>query len=144
MVTQLSEKSRSADKEIARLQSKLASNEGNNLLDQVSEIAGVKVLAEKIEGDAKSLRGTLDQLKNKLGSGVIALAVVNGDKVNLIAGVTNDLTDRFHAGQLVSYLAGQLGGKGGGRPDMAQAGASNVDLLPKAMDTVSAWVSERA
>ena len=88
------------------------------------------------------MRDTLDQLKNKLGSGVILLAAVNGNKVNLIAGVTKDLTDRLRAGDLVKLAAEQVGGKGGGRPDMAQAGGSDPNGVPKALELTHSWVRE--
>jgi len=102
------------------------------------------VLAARLDGvDPKSLRDTLDQLKNKLGSAVILLAAVNDDKVNLIAGVTKDLTDRCRAGDLVKLAAEQVGGKGGGRPDMAQAGGSDPSGVPRALDMAHSWARER-
>jgi alanyl-tRNA synthetase len=108
------------------------------------EVNGVKVLAARLDGvEPKSLRDTLDQLKNKLGSAVILLAAVNGEKVNLIAGVTKDLTDRCRAGDLVKLAAEQVGGKGGGRPDMAQAGGSDPSGVPKALELAAGWVGER-
>lgn len=140
---QVLEKAKQQEKEIERLKSKMAANAGDGLLDQVQVIDGVNLLAAQISGDAKSLRDTLDQLKNKLGSGVIALAVVNEGKVNLICGVTKDLLNRYKAGDLVNHLALQLGGKGGGRPDMAQAGAPNPDGLAVALASVSDWIKSR-
>jgi len=104
------------------------------------------VLAKRLEGVAgKELRGMLDQLKNKLGSGIVVLGVADAEagKVSLIAGVTDDLTGQIKAGELVKHVAAQVGGKGGGRPDMAQAGGSDVEALPGALDSVPAWVEER-
>ena len=101
----------------------------------------MKVLAAVVEGaDAKSLRDTMDQVKNKMGSGVILLAAVDGDKVPLVAGVTKDLTDKVRAGDLMKEFAGRLGGKGGGRPDMAQGGGSDSAALPAVLQEVPAWV----
>lgn len=105
---------------------------------------GIKLLAAKLDGvDSKSLRDTLDQLKNKLKSGVVILGVAEGDKVSLIAGVTADLTSRVKAGELLNHVATQVGGKGGGRPDMAQGGGTEPAKLPGALDSVRAWVEGR-
>ena len=135
---------RDLEKEIARLKQKLASGTGSDLTANAVEVAGVKVLAANVDGaDAKSLRDTLDQVKNKLGSGVILLSAVNDGKVALAAGVTKDLTDRVRAGDLMKEFATRLGGKGGGRPDMAQGGGTDVDALAGVLDTVPAWVSEQ-
>ncbi|MFO1374489.1 MAG: alanine--tRNA ligase [Agitococcus sp.] len=143
-VQQLAERNRDLEKEIERLKAKLASSASNDLLSQVQDINGVKLLAVKLEGaDSKSLRTTLDQLKNKLASGVIVLATVEGDKVTVIAGVTADLTTRFKAGDLVQHISTQLGGKGGGRPDMAQGGGTNVAALPQALNSVSLWLQQK-
>ncbi len=143
-VQQLAERNRDLEKEIERLKAKLASSASNDLLSQVQDINGVKLLAVKLEGaDSKSLRTTLDQLKNKLASGVILLATVEGDKVTVIAGVTADLTSRFKAGDLVQHISTQLGGKGGGRPDMAQGGGTNVAALPQALNSVSLWLQQK-
>jgi len=139
----LFEKNRQLDKKIVKLQSKLASTEGDNLLDEVQQISGIKLLSAKIDADPRSLRETLDQIKNKLGSGVIALAVENQGKVNLIVGVTKDLTSQFKAGELVNFLAQQLGGKGGGRPDMAQAGAPNSEGLDSVLASAAAWLESK-
>jgi len=110
---------------------------------QAVEINGAKLLAARLDGaDPKSLRDTVDQLKNKLGSAVILLAAVNGDKVNLIAGVTKDLTDRLRAGDLVKLAAQEVGGKGGGRPDMAQAGGNDPGGVSRALELARSWVSE--
>ena len=143
-VQQLAERNRDLEKEIERLKAKLASSASNDLLSQVQNINGVKLLAVKLEGaDSKSLRTTLDQLKNKLASGVIVLSTVEGDKVTVIAGVTADLTSRFKAGDLVQHISTQLGGKGGGRPDMAQGGGTNVAALPQALNSVSLWLQQK-
>ena len=105
---------------------------------------GIKLLAVSItDADTQFLRTTFNLLKSKLASGVILLAAVEGDKVSVIAGVTADLTSRFKAGDLVQTISAQLGGKGGGRPDMAQGGGSNVSALPQALVSVSAWIKER-
>lgn len=140
----LLEKTRQQEKELEKLKSKLAASEGDTLLDQVQNIAGVKVLAAIIDADPKVLREVLDQVKNKLGSGVVALAVDSGGKTNLIAGVTKDLTDTYKAGELVNFLAQQLGGKGGGRPDMAQAGAGSSEGLDKVIASVAEWVKAKS
>ncbi|MDZ7854412.1 MAG: alanine--tRNA ligase [Halomonas sp.] len=143
-VESLLERNRTLEKELERLKAKLASAAGNDMVNDAREIKGVKVLAKRLEGVAgKELRGLLDQLKNKLGSGIVVLGVADAGKVSLIAGVTEDLTDRVKAGELVNHVAAQVGGKGGGRPDMAQAGGSDVTALPGALESVPAWVEER-
>jgi alanyl-tRNA synthetase len=134
---------RELEKEIARLKQKLASSAGGDLTAGAVDVAGVKVLAANVDGaDAKSLRDTLDQCKNKLGSGVILLSAVTDDKVALAAGVTGDLTARVKAGDLMRDVAQRLGGKGGGRPDMAQGGGSDVAALPDVLKGVPDWVAE--
>lgn len=143
-VIALLEKSKGLEKQIAQLNDKLASAAGASLLDSIVEINGVKLLVANVEGtESKALRGMVDDLKNKIGSGVIALGVASGDKVSLIAGVTKDLTGKVKAGELVNHMAGQVGGKGGGRPDMAQAGGSEPQNLAAALDSVTAWLTER-
>lgn len=143
-VTALLEKSKGLEKQIAQLNDKLASAAGASLLDSIVEINGVKLLVANVEGtESKALRGMVDDLKSKIGSGVIALGVASGDKVSLIAGVTKDLTGKVKAGELVNHMAGQVGGKGGGRPDMAQAGGSEPQNLAAALDSVTAWLTER-
>lgn len=135
---------RQLEKEVDRLQAKLASNQGSDLASQAQEISGIKVLAVRIDGaDTKILRETMDQLKNKLGSAVILLATVNGEKVSLVAGVTKDQTDRLAAGKLVNLVAEQVGGKGGGRPDMAMAGGNNPAALDAALESVPEWVRQQ-
>jgi alanyl-tRNA synthetase len=143
-VTALLEKSKGLEKQIAQLNDKLASAAGASLLDSIVEINGVKLLVANVEGtESKALRGMVDDLKNKIGSGVIALGVASGEKVSLIAGVTKDLTGKVKAGELVNHMASQVGGKGGGRPDMAQAGGSQPENLNAALDSVTAWVTEK-
>ena len=128
-------------KELDQLKTKLASQAGSDLAGAAIEIEGIKVLAQKIEGaDPKSLRDTLDQLKNKLGSAAIVLGTSNGSKVSLIAGVTKDQTNRIKAGDLVNAVAVQVGGKGGGRPDMAQAGGNDPAKLDSALESVPDWI----
>ena len=140
-LSKLVERNRKLEKELEQIKSKLASAAGSDLASQAVDVNGAKVLAARLDGvDPKSLRDTLDQLKNKLGSGVILLAAVNGNKVNLIAGVTKDLTDRLRAGDLVKLAAEQVGGKGGGRPDMAQAGGSDPNGVPQALELTLSWV----
>ena len=132
------------EKELARLKSKLAAAQGDDLSSSAVDVKGVRVLAAEIDGaDAKALRETLDKLKDKLGSAAIVLGARLGDKVTLIAGVTADLMTRVKAGELVNHVASQCGGKGGGRPDMAQAGGTLPDNLPKALESVAAWIAER-
>ena len=133
------------EKEVARVKSKMASGQGEDIVAKAKTVNGVTMLATVLpDSDVALLRQTVDQLKAKLKSAVILLASVNGEKVILIAGVTNDLTDKFKAGELVNYVANQVGGKGGGRPDLAQAGGTNPDTLNAAIDSVSGWISERA
>lgn len=138
------ERQRSLEKELERLKAKLASATGNDLLEEARDVAGIKVLATQLEGiSGKELRGLHDQLKQKLGSGVLVLATSQDGKVSLIAGVTDDLTARVKAGELVNHVAAQVGGKGGGRPDMAQAGGSDPSQLPAALESVPAWVAQK-
>lgn len=143
-VGQLVEQNRKLEKELEQLKAKLASSQGSDMASQAIEINGIKVLAAKLEGgDAKALRDTVDQLKNKLGSAAVVLATVNGEKVALAAGVTQDQTKQIKAGELVNHVAQQIGGKGGGRPDMAQAGGNNPAALDQALASVEAWVREK-
>jgi alanyl-tRNA synthetase len=140
-IGQILDNMKSLEKELAALKSKLASAQGDELLTQAHDINGVKVLAAKLEGaDAATLRETLDKLKDKLKSAVILLAAVSDGKVSLIAGVTSDATAKVKAGELVNFVAQQVGGKGGGRPDMAQAGGTQPEHLPAALASVLAWV----
>ncbi len=143
-VAQLLENNRRMEKELDQLKGKLASAAGSDLASSAVEMNGVKVLAAKLDGaDPKSLRDTMDQLKNKLGSAVVVLATVSGDKVSLVAGVTQDQTGSVKAGDLVKMVAEQVGGKGGGRPDMAQAGGNQPQALDGALSSVESWVRER-
>ncbi len=140
-VRQLLERSRELEKELERLKGKLATSAGAELVAQAVDIDGIKVLAARLDGaDPKSLRDTVDQLKNKLGSAAVVLATVSGDKVSLVAGVTKDRTDRIKAGELVNVVATQVGGKGGGRPDMAQAGGTQPAGLDAALQAVPDWI----
>jgi alanyl-tRNA synthetase len=140
-VSALRAENRDLEKEIARLKQKLATSAGGDLTSKAVEVAGIKVLAANVDGgDAKSLRDTLDQVKNKLGSGVILLSAIDGDKVALAAGVTKDLTGKVKAGDLMREFAQRLGGKGGGRPDMAQGGGTDVVGLPEVLKAVPGWV----
>jgi len=143
-VSQLLEKTRRLEKELQQLKGKLASSQGSDLAAQAVEIDGIKVLAARLDGaDVQTLRDTLDQLKNKLGSAAVVLGTVSGDKVSIVAGVTRDQTGRIKAGDLVNAVASQVGGKGGGRPDMAQAGGNQPENLDVALKSVAQWVSDR-
>ncbi|MGL5522734.1 MAG: alanine--tRNA ligase [Aeromonas veronii] len=143
-VRQILDKSKMMERELEQLKAKLAAQAGNDLLGQVIEINGQKVLVAALEGaDPKSLRGMLDELKNQIKSGVVLLATCADGKVNLIAGVTNDLTGKVKAGELVNLVAQQVGGKGGGRPDMAQAGGTQPEAVPAALQSVHSWLEER-
>ncbi len=141
---QLLDKARKLEKELEQLKGKFASAQGSDLAAQAQQIDGIKVLAARLDGaDAKSLRDTVDQLKNKLGSAAIVLATVTDGKVSLVAGVTADFQQRIKAGELVNLVASQVGGKGGGRADMAQAGGTNPAALDGALKSVGDWVRER-
>jgi alanyl-tRNA synthetase len=136
---------KSLEKELAALKGKLASAQGDELLAQAVDVNGIKVLAATLNGaDVPALRETMDKLKDKLKTAAIVLAAVNDGKVSLIAGVTSDATAKVKAGELVNFVAQQVGGKGGGRADMAQAGGTDASGLPKALDGVANWVRERA
>ncbi|WP_375751360.1 alanine--tRNA ligase [Vibrio sp. HN007] len=137
-------KAKSLEKEIQQLKDKLAAVESANVMGKVQNIAGHKVLIAALEGaDNKNLRTMVDDIKNQVGSGIILLANVANGKVGLIAGVTKDLTGQVKAGELVNLVAQQVGGKGGGRPDMAQAGGTDIDALPEALKSVNPWLEER-
>jgi alanyl-tRNA synthetase len=136
---------RALDKEIAALKGRLASAQGDELLARAVDVKGIKVLAAMLEGaDARALRETMDKLKDKLKSAAIVLAVVDGGKVQLAAGVTSDRTASLKAGELVNFVAQQVGGKGGGKPDLAMAGGTDAAALPQALASVAGWVAERA
>ena len=143
-VSSLLDEKKALEKELSRLKSKLASSQGDDLADQAIAVGSAKVLAAKLDGaDAKTLRETMDKLKDKLKSAAIVLGAVEDDKVTLIAGVTADLTAKVKAGELVNFVAQQVGGKGGGRPDMAQAGGTEPAKLPAALASVGDWVKAR-
>ena len=143
-ITQIIDNVRNLEKELARLKSKLASSQGDDLATQAVDVKGIKLLAAAMEGaDSKALREGMDKLKDKLKSAAIVLAAVEGGKVTLIAGVTADLTDRVKAGELVNFVAQQVGGKGGGRADMAQAGGTDPSKLPEALASVRGWVEQK-
>jgi alanyl-tRNA synthetase len=143
-VAALLEDKKALEKELGRLKSKLALGQGQDLAAQAVDVKGAKVLAATVDGaDAKTLRETMDKLKERLKSAAIVLGAVNDGKVSLIAGVTADLTGRLKAGELVNFVAQQVGGKGGGRPDMAQAGGTEPAKLPHALDSVRNWVEQR-
>jgi alanyl-tRNA synthetase len=144
-VSAVLEQVRALEKEITALKGKLASAQGDELMAQAVDVKGLKVLAATLEGaDAKTLRETLDKLKDKLKTAAIVLAAVDGGKVQLAAGVTADSIGRVKAGELVNFVAQQVGGKGGGKPDMAMAGGTDAAALPKALASVAGWVGERA
>jgi alanyl-tRNA synthetase len=143
-IAQILDSVKNLEKELARLKSKLASSQGDELADRAVVVKGAKVLAATLDGaDAKALRETMDKLKDRLKSAVVVLAAVEGGKVALIAGVTADLTSKVKSGDLVNYVAQQVGGKGGGRPDMAQAGGTSPEKLPDALASVRGWVERR-
>ena len=133
------------EKELEKLKAKLASAQGDELVSKAVDIKGLKVLAAKLDGaDAKALRETMDKLKDKLKTAAIVLAAVDGDKVQIAAGVTADSIGRIKAGELVNFVAQQVGGKGGGKPDMAMAGGTDASKLAGALASVQGWVQERA
>ena len=143
-VEQLVSRTKQLEKEIGQLKQELAAQAGSDLVNNTIEINGVKVLIADLGGvESKDLRGMVDELKNKMQSGIIMLATANGPKVGLIAGVTKDLVGRVKAGELVNMVAQQVGGKGGGRPDMAQAGGSQPENITVALDSVSSWLAEK-
>lgn len=143
-IAQIIDNVRQTEKELARLKTKMASSQGANLASQAQDVNGVKVLAANLENaDAKTLRETLDQLKDTLKSCAIVLSTVTDGKVTLIAGVSADLTGKIKAGELVNFVAQQVGGKGGGRPDMAQAGGTQPEQLPAALQGVKGWVETK-
>ena len=136
-VTQLIKQQKELEKQIATFQKQLASNQGDDLVGQAQEVNGVKLLSTVVKGvSGKDLRDIADKLKDKLGSAVVVLAVVSGDKVSLVAGVTKDLTDKYQAGKILNHVAQQVGGKGGGRPDMAQGGGTDPSSLGSALASV--------
>jgi len=143
-IAQVLDQVKSLEKEMAALKGKLASSQGDELMTQAVDVKGVKVLSALLPGaDAKTLRDTMDKLKDKLKTAVIVLAAVEGDKVQLAAGVTSDTIGKVKAGELVNFVAQQVGGKGGGKPDMAMAGGTDATNLNAALDSVQDWVTER-
>jgi alanyl-tRNA synthetase len=135
---------RALERELAALKGRLASAQGDELLAQARDVKGLKVLAATLQGaDARVLRETMDRLKDKLKSAAIVLATVEAGKVQLAAGVTADAMARVKAGELVNFVAGQVGGKGGGKPDLAMAGGTDAAALPQALASVQGWVAER-
>ncbi|NRF17217.1 alanine--tRNA ligase [Vibrio coralliilyticus] len=137
-------KAKALEKEIQKLKDKMAAAESANIMGKAQEINGVKVLiAAMQDADPKNLRTMVDDIKNQMGSGIVMLANINGEKIGLIAGVTKDLIGKVKAGDLVKMVAEQVGGKGGGRPDMAQAGGTDVEALPDAIKSVQPWLKER-
>jgi alanyl-tRNA synthetase len=143
-IAQVQDNVKALEKELARLKSKLASSQGDDLAAQAIDVKGIKVLAASLEGaDAKTLRETMDQLKSKLGSAIVVLGAVEAGKVQLAAGVTADAVGKVKAGDLVNYVAQQVGGKGGGRADMAMAGGTEPSRLPAALASVRAWAEQR-
>ncbi|MFZ6678729.1 alanine--tRNA ligase [Undibacterium sp. Tian12W] len=143
-IGQVQDHVKALEKELATLKSKMASSQGDDLVNQAVDVKGIKVLAATLQGaDVTALRETMDKLKDKLKTAAIVLAAVNDGKVSLIAGVTADSTSRIKAGDLVNFVAQQVGGKGGGRPDMAQAGGTDASGLTKALEGVTEWVTSR-
>ena len=143
-VRSLLEEKKALEKELAKVRSRLAMGQGQDLASQAVDVKGAKVLVATLDGaDAKTLRDSMDKLKDRLKSAAIVLGAVNDGKISLIAGVTDDLTAKVKAGELVNFVAQQVGGKGGGRPDMAQAGGTEPAKLPAALQSVKDWVEQR-
>lgn len=143
-VQQLASSNRSLEKQLEQLKSKMASSAGSDLASQAEELSGIQFLAAAVDGfNSKTLRDTVDQLKNKLGSSVVVLISAADGKVSIVAGVSKDLTGKVKAGDLANMIATQVGGKGGGRPDMAMAGGSDVDAVPAALASVKPWLQEK-
>jgi len=143
-VAQVLDQVRALEKELATMKGRLASSQGDELLARAVDVKGLKVLAARLDGaDARTLRETLDKLKDKLKTAVIVLAAVDGGRVQLAAGVTSDATMKVKAGELVNHVAQQVGGKGGGKADMAMAGGSDPSRLASALASVEGWVAER-
>ncbi|KRD18497.1 alanine--tRNA ligase [Acidovorax sp. Root267] len=143
-ISQALDNARALEKEVAALKGKLASNQGDELVNQAVDVKGLKVLAAALPGaDAKTLRDTMDKLKDKLKTAAIVLAAVDGDKVQIAAGVTADSVGKVKAGELVNFVAQQVGGKGGGKPDMAMAGGTDASKLPAALASVTGWVTQQ-
>ncbi len=143
-IVQLQDQMKGLDRELSTLKARFASSQGDDLAGKAIDVSGIKVLASMVEGaDVPGLRNAMDKLKDKLKTAAIVLATVKDGKVSLIAGITSDMTSKIKAGELVNFVASQVGGKGGGRPDMAQAGGSDPSGLPEALKSVKKWVQER-
>jgi alanyl-tRNA synthetase len=143
-VKQLQEKNKNLERELDQLKGQIAKAAGGDLISQAIEVEGINVLAAHVDGsDSKTLREMVDQLKNKLGSAAVVLSTEQSGKVILVAGVSKEQTRQIKAGELVNAVAQQVGGKGGGRPDMAQAGGDNPDALEAALKSVPAWVKQQ-
>ena len=143
-VKQLTDANRVLEKEVELLKAKIASGAGDDLLQKAIDLDGIKLLIANVERvNSKALRDTVDQLKNKLGTSIVVLATVIEGKVSLVVGVSKDLTGKIKAGELINMVAEQVGGKGGGRPDMAMAGGTDSVALPKALESVEAWVKAK-
>ena len=143
-LSQLNDNIRRLEKDLSRLKSKLAGSQGDDLINQVRNIKGVKVLASSLEGvDTKTMREILDRLREKLKTCIVVFGTESEGKVKLIAGITEDLTIKIKAGELVNFVAMQVGGKGGGRADIAQAGGIQPENLEKALDSVPGWVEQK-
>jgi len=143
-ISRLQEEKRAMEKELARLKAKLASGQGDDLAASAVDVKGIKVLAATLEGaDANTLPEVLDKLKDKLKTAAIVLSAVDGGKVALIAGVTKDASAKIKAGDLLNFVAQQVGGKGGGKPEMARGSGTDASKLPEALKGVQAWVAER-
>ena len=143
-VVSLQNQTKELEKALNSAKQKLASQQGADMLNSVIEIKGTKVLIANLEGvESKSLRSMMDDIKNRIGEGIVVLGVAGDNKVNLIAGVTKGLTSKVKAGELVNFVAAQVGGKGGGRPDMAQAGGSQPENLSAALDSINAWLEDK-
>lgn len=143
-IVQLQDQMKGLDRELSTLKTRFASSQGDDLAGKAIDVSGIKVLASMVEGaDVPGLRNAMDKLKDKLKTAAIVLATVKDGKVSLIAGITSDMTSKIKAGELVNFVASQVGGKGGGRPDMAQAGGSDPSGLPEALKSVKNWVQER-
>ena len=144
-LNQLIDRSRALEKEVEELKSRVASASGDELAGQAQEVNGIKVLSARLDDvEPKALRDTVDRLKDKLGSSVVVIGSSGDGKVRMAAGVSKDLLARIQAGNLVNFVAQQVGGRGGGRPDFAQAGGSQPENLDGALESVRGWVSENA
>lgn len=143
-ISAMQQHTKDLDKALSAAKQKLASQQGADLLSQTRDINGTKVLVAKLDGvEPKALRGMMDDIKNRIGEGIVVLGIASADKVNLIAGVTKSLTAKVKAGDVVNHVAAQVGGKGGGRPDMAQAGGDEPQHLDSALDSVHGYLTDK-